>query len=77
MNFGYQPASKIAEIDMIPKLRYVKMAQHMSQNGRYALNMMKGTCSAQVSIDYTSESDFYKKISISQLFKRAVCVYDG
>lgn len=65
VNLGYQPASKIEQLEMIPKLRYEKMAEHMSTKGRYAKNMMKGTCSVQVSIDYTSENDFKNKFRLA------------
>lgn len=65
VNYGYQPASKIGELEMIPKFRYIKMAEHMSKKGRYALNMMKGACSVQVSVDYTGEDDFIKKFRLA------------
>ena len=62
---GYHPVSKIAELQIIPKRRYAYMAEYLKSTGRYALNMMKGTCSAQVSIDYSSEADFMEKFRLA------------
>lgn len=63
--YGYHPASRIDELEMIPKTRYMQMAAYLPTKGRYALNMMKGTASVQVSIDYTSEDDFRKKFRLA------------
>ncbi len=64
MALGYQPVSKIADIPFIPKKRYDFMSSYLSKRGKYALNMMKGTASIQITIDYTSEADFVKKYQI-------------
>lgn len=63
--YGYHPASSIDELEMIPKTRYVQMAAYLPTKGRYALNMMKGTASVQVSIDYASEDDFRRKFRLA------------
>ena len=41
------------------------MSEHMSKRGNFSLNMMKGSCSTQLSIDYTDEKDFYEKIRLA------------
>lgn len=63
--YGYHPVSKINDLDLIPKERYQQMAEYLPTKGRYALNMMKGTASVQVSIDYTCEEDFKKKFRLA------------
>ncbi len=62
---GYQPESKIADIKMIPKQRYDYMFEYFKSKGKYAHNMMKGTASVQVSVDYSSEEDYIKKFKIA------------
>lgn len=62
---GYQPASKAEELELIPKKRYRYMDAYFDRIGPYGKQMMRGTASAQVSIDYYSEEDFkekYKKL---------------
>nr|MBC8382633.1 hypothetical protein [Candidatus Cloacimonadota bacterium] len=62
---GYQPHSKIEEISFIPKQRYVFMSDYLAQKGRYALNMMKGTASTQLTLDYLTEEDYTKKFQVA------------
>lgn len=64
MTVGYQPKSKISEIIMIPKKRYSLMYNHFMTRGKYAHNMMKGTASLQVAVDYKSEKDYIKKFRV-------------
>jgi len=61
---GYQPESKISDIRMIPKKRYDYMFEYFKSKGKYAHNMMKGTASVQVSVDFSSEEDYRKKFRI-------------
>lgn len=58
---GYQPCSKAEELDLIPKQRYRFMDTYFDKIGPYGKQMMRGTASAQVSIDYYSEEDFRQK----------------
>lgn len=59
---GYHPKSKISAIKIIPKKRYDFMYEYFRINGgAYAHNMMKGTASLQVTIDYANEEDFKRK----------------
>lgn len=62
---GYHPVSKIEEIKLLPKERYQYMYEYFKNKGKYAHNMMKGTSSIQVNLDYSSEDDFRKKIRVA------------
>lgn len=59
---GYHPRTKIDDIKIIPKKRYDYMYEYFKINGgAFAHNMMKGTASFQLAIDYSSEEDFKQK----------------
>lgn len=59
---GYQVKDKIADIPRIPKDRYKFMYEYFEKYaGSMAHNMMKGSASLQVAIDYSDEDDFRKK----------------
>lgn len=63
---GYHPKSKIDEIQIIPKKRYDFMYQYFAEHGgSMAHNMMKGTTSLQIAIDYKDEEDFSKKYFVA------------
>ncbi|MGM0380040.1 MAG: glutamate-cysteine ligase family protein [Bacillota bacterium] len=62
---GYHPKTKINELDILPKKRYSYMYDYFKSCSKYAHNMMKGTCSTQVIIDYKSEKDFIKKYRVA------------
>ncbi|WBW99523.1 glutamate--cysteine ligase [Oceanirhabdus sp. W0125-5] len=75
---GYHPKSKIDEIHFIPKERYSFMKEYFKDKGKYALNMMKGTASTQISIDYESESDFSKKFRVANFLSPLIyCIFDN
>lgn len=61
---GYQPESLINDISLLPKKRYDFMYKYFKNKGRYAHNMMKGTASVQMSIDYINEEDYIKKMRV-------------
>ena len=61
---GYQPKTKINDIKMLPKKRYDFMYKYFKNKGKYAYNMMKGTASLQMSIDYRNQKDYIKKMRI-------------
>lgn len=65
ISLGYQPESKIADIPFIPKGRYKYMSEYFKKRGKYAHNMMKGTASLQVTVDYGSEEDYIKKFRVA------------
>jgi len=62
---GYQPHSKIEDIPFIPKQRYVFMSDYLIKKNKYALNMMKGTASIQLTLDYLDEEDYARKFQVT------------
>ena len=63
---GYQPKDKINDIKIIPKQRYKYMYEYFEEfGGQLAHNMMKGSASLQVAIDYKDEEDFKKKYFVA------------
>lgn len=65
VSLGYQPESKISEISFIPKERYKFMSEYLGKRGKYAHNMMKGTASLQIAVDYCSQEDYIKKFRVA------------
>jgi glutamate--cysteine ligase len=65
INIGYLPNNSINEIKFLPKKRYEMMSNYFLTKGKYAHNMMKGTASIQVIIDYEDENDFIKKFRVA------------
>lgn len=64
----YQPASSVEELRIIPKERYRLMDKHFQQTGSGGRDMMRGTASMQVSIDFYSEDDFRRKIQAAYYY---------
>ena len=63
---GYQPKTKIEQLPFIPKERYKYMSQYFKDfGGDSPYNMMKGSGSLQVAIDYKDEEDFKKKFFVA------------
>lgn len=65
ITIGYQPHSKVEELTLIPSPRYHFMDRHMRPRSTHGVNMMRGTASTQVSVDYTDEADFRRKIQVA------------
>ena len=65
MPIGYHPKSSINDIPFNPKKRYSHMAEYFKSTGTHGHNMMKGTASLQVVIDYSDEDDFIKKCRVA------------
>jgi glutamate--cysteine ligase len=65
ISLGYHPASKIDDLPLLPKERYRIMYNYFKDRGHLSRNMMKGTASTQVSIDYENEQDFIKKYRVA------------
>ena len=53
--FGYQPKSRIGDLPLIPKKRYEHMIRYFSDLHGLGPNMMKGSASVQLSVDFYSE----------------------
>lgn len=62
---GYHPKTKIEDIKILPKKRYDYMFNYFKSKGACAHNMMKGTASLQVSLDYRDEEDYRKKVKLA------------
>ncbi|WP_350344192.1 glutamate-cysteine ligase family protein [Proteinivorax tanatarense] len=71
---GYHPKTSITEIPFNPKPRYKQMATYFEKKGKLAHNMMKGTASIQVSIDYTDEEDFAKKFAVANFLTPLIAI---
>lgn len=69
MTVGYQPKSKVQELSLLPKARYRYMDAYFEKIGPYGRQMMRGTASTQVSIDYYSEEDFVRKYKVAYALK--------
>ncbi len=54
------------DIPLSPKRRYKYMDEYFMESGRYGKYMMRASASAQVSIDYKSEEDMIRKLTILQ-----------
>ncbi|MGM0420057.1 MAG: glutamate-cysteine ligase family protein [Bacillota bacterium] len=65
VSLGYQPKTSINEMELLPKERYRYMHDYFKQRGKLAHNMMMGTSSTQVSLDYSDEVDFGKKMAVT------------
>ena len=65
---GYQPKSKVDNLNLIPKKRYEYMLDYFGDVGNHGKNMMKGSASTQVSVDYFSEEDFKNKFRLANIF---------
>lgn len=64
---GYQPLSSLEDITIIEKQRYKWMYDHFASLGGVGHHMMKGTAATQVSIDFSSEEDFARKLRLAGL----------
>lgn len=65
VSIGYHPKTRVEKIPFLPKERYKFMSEYLAKQGKYAHNMMKGTASTQVAIDFSSEEDFIKKFRVA------------
>ena len=54
------------EIPLSPKKRYLYMDAYFRKSGKYGKYMMRASASTQVSVDYKSESDLIRKLSVLQ-----------
>lgn len=69
---GYQPSSLVNDLPLIPKERYSFMDRYFQTVDTCGRNMMRGTASAQISVDYTSEQDFVQKMRCAYLLMPAI-----
>ncbi len=62
---GHQPKWSRNELPWMPKQRYRIMRDYMSGRGSLGLDMMQGTCSMQVNLDFSTEADMVKKFRVA------------
>jgi glutamate--cysteine ligase len=65
LGLGASPMWSRAETPVMPKGRYKIMAPYMDKVGSMGRDMMFRTCTVQVNLDYSSESDMVKKLRTS------------
>ena len=65
---GCQPISRVEDLTLIPKRRYDLMNRHFMEVGTGGKEMMRGSASIQVSIDYSSEEDFRRKFQAAHYY---------
>lgn len=69
---GYQPKDCVDDLPLIPKMRYEYMDRYFQLVDTRGRNMMRGTASTQISVDYRSELDFVQKIRCAYLIMPAI-----
>lgn len=68
LTVGCQSKTRVEDIALIPQERYRLMDRHFKDTGDGGIQMMRGTCSVQVSVDYYSEEDFRRKIQAAYYY---------
>jgi glutamate--cysteine ligase len=69
---GYRPSGSVYSLPLIPKKRYEYMDRYFKTSGTCGINMMRGTASTQVSIDFAGEWDFVRKYRFAYLLMPAL-----
>ena len=64
LGLGMWPDKARADLPVMPKGRYAIMLRYMPTVGTLGLDMMLRTCTIQVNLDYSSESDMVKKFRV-------------
>jgi glutamate--cysteine ligase len=84
VTYGYQPKSRVEDLELLPKPRYRFMDAYFAKIGPFGRQMMRGTAATQVSVDYYSEEDFSDKYRIAYALKDVLAsfcsnspVYEG
>ena len=66
---GFHPLATRAAMPWMPKGRYAIMRRYMPLVGSLGLDMMTRTCTVQVNLDYSSETDMVRKLRVSLLLQ--------
>ena len=66
---GFHPLASRSAMPWMPKGRYAIMRRYMALVGTMGLDMMTRTCTVQVNLDYTSESDMRRKLRVALLLQ--------
>ncbi|HEX4891904.1 MAG TPA: glutamate--cysteine ligase, partial [Hyphomicrobiaceae bacterium] len=64
LGLGMWPDKARSDLPVMPKGRYKIMLNYMPKVGSLGLDMMLRTCTIQVNLDYSSESDMVKKFRV-------------
>lgn len=62
---GHHPFATREEINWMPKGRYAIMRGYLPQRGRLALDMMSRTCTVQVNLDYSSQTQCGQRLRLA------------
>ena len=62
---GYDPITSLKERFWMPKARYKIMAPYMLTKGTLGQEMMTGTCTTQINLDYAHEKDMVRKMRVA------------
>ena len=65
LGLGVSPKWTRAQTPIMPKGRYKIMSAYMKRKGALGLDMMFRSCTVQVNLDFSSESDMVKKMRVS------------
>jgi len=65
LGLGGSPKWTLAETPRMPKSRYDIMTRYMPKVGTKGLDMMYRTCTIQVNLDFSSETDMRRKMQVS------------
>jgi len=65
VQIGLTPYSTYQNIDIMPKSRYLIMADYLPKRGAFSPVMMRETAGVQVNFDYENESDAMQKLRVS------------
>jgi len=64
LGLGFAPGWRLDEVPVMPKGRYQIMRRYMPTVGGYGLDMMFRTCTVQVNLDFSDETDMVKKFRV-------------
>ncbi|KAL1201630.1 Glutamate--cysteine ligase [Cardamine amara subsp. amara] len=64
LGIGYEPKSSLEDVTTVPKKRYDFIRDHLVRAGSGRDTMLR-TCTVQVNLDYSSETDMIRKFRAS------------
>ncbi len=65
LGLGFSPIWSLSDTPMMPKPRYKLMRDYMPKVGRLGHQMMFRSCTVQVNLDFSSETDMVKKMRVA------------
>ncbi len=65
LGLGFHPTAAQAELPWVPKLRYGIMKEYLPTRGAMAHDMMRRTSTVQANLDYSDETDAFRKLRIA------------